>query len=150
MDFVKLATDVTVFLTPFFPYLILAGEEAAKEAGKKFGSTAWEKAASLWNSIKNFSKGDIKMKRTVESLAEDPDDEDFQLILAKLLAKQFELSPELATELINRMKDDKAIQTVIIENESKAKNIYQRLSKGGVQKTVVRDKSEVDDITQDM
>jgi hypothetical protein len=44
MDITTLAKDVTLFLTPFLPYLLKAGEKAAEEAGKKLGGDAWERA----------------------------------------------------------------------------------------------------------
>ncbi len=34
MDVTTLAKDLAVFLTPFLPYLLKAGEKAAEEAGK--------------------------------------------------------------------------------------------------------------------
>lgn len=148
MDIKQIATDVTVFLTPFLPYLILGAGEAAKEVGKKFGQATWEKAQSLWNKIKNSAQDDPKLNRAILTLAEDPDDEDFQLILAKSLAKQLEVSPKLATELLNLMKDDKAVQTILIEHGSKVKDIHQRLSKSGRQETTVRG-SQTGDITQE-
>ena len=39
---------LTAFLSPILPFLIKGGEEAAKEAGKKFGVDAWEKAKAIW------------------------------------------------------------------------------------------------------
>jgi hypothetical protein len=47
MDPATVALGVSTFLGPFLPYLLKGGEEAAKEAGKKFGAAAWEKAQAL-------------------------------------------------------------------------------------------------------
>lgn len=40
MDIATLAKDVTLFLTPFLPYLLKAGEKAVEEAGTKLGGEA--------------------------------------------------------------------------------------------------------------
>jgi len=139
MDLAKLATDAIVFLTPFFPYLVLGGEAAAKEAGKELGEAAWKKAMSLWDKIKSLGEDSAKLSKTIELLAEDPDDEDTQFILAKSLAEQLESSPELASDLISIIKGDKAVQVVLVEYGSKVKDIHQRLiSETGEQRIVVR------------
>jgi hypothetical protein len=144
MNFARLATDITVFLAPFFPYLISGGEEAVKEIGKKFGEIAWKKAQALWSKIRNPNLEGVAM-----ALAEDPNDEDFLVALAKLLTKHLEASPELAAELMSTMKEDKAVQKVLIGQGSKAKDIIQRLSKTGKQETIVRKESQVGSITQE-
>ncbi|MFX0206717.1 MAG: hypothetical protein ACFFDT_12090 [Candidatus Hodarchaeota archaeon] len=150
MDFNQLATDVTLFLAPLLPYLILSGEATAKKIGEEFGEVTLAKAKTLWDKIKKSAQDDTKLQGVATALAEYPDDEDFQVTLAKLLAKQFATSSELAEELMKILKEDKAIQTVLIEQESKAKNISQRLSKSGTQQVKVRDKSEVGDVNQEM
>ena len=52
MDVTTLAKDLVVFLTPFLPYLLKAGEKAAEEAGKKFGGDAWDRAKGLWAKLR--------------------------------------------------------------------------------------------------
>lgn len=148
MDFNQISTEVTVFLTPFLPYLVLAGEATAKEVGKKFGEAAWSKAKSLWGKLADVAQRDSKINSAVTGLADDPTDEDYQLILVKALAKQLEAAPELATALVSLMKDDQAVQKVIVENKSKVKNIRQSLSTTGIQKATVSGVSEAGDITQ--
>ena len=143
MDLTKLATNIIVFLAPFFPYLILGGEAAIKEVGKKFGEKAWDRAKLLWGKIQSPKLNGIAM-----ALAEDPDDEDFQITLAKLLVKQLKASPEVVTELANIMRDDYVVQEVLVEQGSKVKDIQQRLSRAGKQKTAIRS-SRARNITQE-
>jgi hypothetical protein len=143
MDLTKLATEIAVFLAPFFPYLILAGEATAKEVGKKLGEAAWKKAESVWNKIQN-----PQLIGVAEALAESPSDEDFQTALAKLLFRHLEACPELATELMYMIHDDEAVQTVIVEYGSKVKSIQQRLSKTGRQEATIRG-SQAGDIIQE-
>jgi len=143
MDFKGLATDITVFLTPFFPYLILASEATIKEVGKRFGEAAWEKAKAMWSKIEKPNLSGV-----AKALAEDPNDEDFQITLAKLLVKRLEASPELATELMDMIQGDKAVQVILVEHGSEVKNIHQRLAKTGRQETTVRG-SRVGDVIQE-
>ena len=64
MDISSLATSVVVFLTPFFPYLLSAGEEAIKQVGKKFGEAAWEKAKALWEKIQEPNLTRTQLRKT--------------------------------------------------------------------------------------
>lgn len=139
MDFRQLATGVTVFLTPFFPYLILGTGGVAKKVEEKFGEATFGKAKSIWNEIHGIVKSDRKMLSASDGMADNPDDEDYQVIFSKALAKQLESTPTLARDLISLMKDDKAVQKVLIEQESKVKNIHQYLEETGEQEIVVRE-----------
>jgi hypothetical protein len=51
-DLAQTAAQLVQFLAPFLPYLLKAGEEAAQEAGKKFGADAWEQAKALWGKLR--------------------------------------------------------------------------------------------------
>ena len=148
MDFRQIATEVTVFMTPFFPYLMLGAEGVAKEIGEKFGESAWDKAKSLWDRIRNITNSDPKLNSATIGLAEDPNDNDYRLIFAKSLAKQLEKSPELANDLIDLMKNDESIQRILVEQGGKVKDIYQRLSLPGKQEAIIRG-SEAGNITQE-
>lgn len=146
MDYKQLATDVTIFLTPFLPYLILAAEESVKEVGKKFGEATWGKAKSIWKKITNSSSDTSPIQTFATTLAKNPN-EIFQASLAQVLAEQLERSPQLATEILNMMKEDKAVQKILIEQQATAKNILQKLSSSGTQDVTVRG-STVGNITQ--
>lgn len=148
MDFKQLATNISLFLAPFLPYLISGGEEAIKVVGKKLGESSWEKAKILWRKINIFVKDDPKLKGVSIALAEEPQDQDFQVAFAKLLVTQLENLPELADELFDLMKDDQSVQKVLIDQHSKVKNIFQRLSQSGSQEIVIRS-SQAEDINQE-
>jgi hypothetical protein len=149
MDYKQIAAEIIIFLSPFLPYLVSAGEETAKEIGKRFGETGFEMVKSLWSKIKNSAKDTQKLNGVATALATDPDNEHLQSALAEIVAKQLASSPKLAGELINLMKNDQAVQKILVEEGSKVKDIYQRLSKfGGDQSIVVRG-SQADSITQE-
>lgn len=144
MDFKKLAIDITVFLTPFFPYLVLAREEAIKEVGKKFGEAIWNKAKSLWGRLRSPS-----LEGVAVILAEAPNDKSSQATFAKLLSRQLQSFPEeIVRELIKMMKEDSAVQTILIREGSTARDLLQRLSRNGVQEIEVS-ASQVGNITQE-
>jgi hypothetical protein len=143
MDLTKLATQVTVFMTPFLPYLVSGGEAAMKEIGKRFGETAWEEAKALWNKVRNPN-----LEGVARALADDPEDEDLQVALAKLLVKQMSTSPELAEELMHTLNEDSSVQTILVEQGSRVEDILQRLSRPGTQETIIRG-SQAGDITQE-
>ncbi|RJP49664.1 MAG: NACHT domain-containing protein [Anaerolineaceae bacterium] len=74
MDIPQLAAEVAKFLAPFLPYLILGTEAAAKEAGKRFGKAAWEKAAELWGRLKPKVEEKPSAREAIEKAARKPQD----------------------------------------------------------------------------
>lgn len=74
MDIQTLAEITAKFLAPFLPYLILASEAAAKEAGKKFGEAAWNKAMTLWEKLKPKVEEKPLLKEATEKVARKPED----------------------------------------------------------------------------
>jgi hypothetical protein len=45
------AASVASFIGPLLPYLVKSSEEAAKEAGKKFGDAVWTRATTIWGKL---------------------------------------------------------------------------------------------------
>lgn len=52
----------------------MAGEAAAKEAGKKFGEAAWKKAVTLWGKLKPKVDEKPVLKEAAEKVARKPED----------------------------------------------------------------------------
>ena len=100
MDVQTLAREVVAFLTPFLPYLVKAGGEAAKEAGKKFGEAAWEQAEALWGKLHPKMEDKPAAQEAVQDTAAAPDDPAAQaalrLQMKKLLAEDETLAAEVA------------------------------------------------------
>lgn len=74
MDIPQLAAKIAEFLAPFLPYLILATQAAAKEAGKRFGEAAWNKAQVLWEKLKPKVEEKPLLKEATEKVARKPED----------------------------------------------------------------------------
>jgi formylglycine-generating enzyme required for sulfatase activity len=100
MDPALLADALTIFLAQALPYLAKAGEEAAKEAGKKLGAGSWDKAKELWRRLRPAVEERPAAAEAVEDVAELPDDADaraaLRLQLRKILAGDSGLAAELA------------------------------------------------------
>jgi hypothetical protein len=99
MDVTTLAKDLAVFLTPFLPYLLKAGEKAAEEAGKKLGGDAWDRAKGLWAKLRPKVEAKPAAQEAVQDAAAVPNDNDIQaalrLQLRKLLAEDAVLAREI-------------------------------------------------------
>ncbi len=96
MDIATLAKDIGLFLTPFLPYLLKAGEKAAEEAGKKLGGDAWDRAKTLWGGLRPKVEARPAAQEAVTDAATEPQNADAQaalrLQLRKLLAEDDELA----------------------------------------------------------
>jgi len=99
MDTAALAQNVVAFLAPFLPYLVKAGEGAAKEAGKKFTGEAWERAQGLWNKLRPKVEEKPAAQEVVQDLAKDPNDRDLQAALRVQLKKLLSEDQDLAQEI---------------------------------------------------
>lgn len=150
MDYKHLAAQITTFLAPYLPYVLVAGESAVKEVGKNIGSATVDKAKALWGKITGSKSQDAsKITGLATVLADDPKDETFQAALAKVLAKHLEASPQLAADLMIMTTEDKAVQKVLVEQASTIKNITQKMSTRGTQDVIIRDQSQAGDIAQE-
>ncbi len=102
---------LTAFLSPILPFLIKGGEEAAKEAGKKFGIDAWEKAKGVWGKLYPKIEAKEAAKEAVEDLAVAPEDQDLQTALRVQLKKILEKDQTLATKIAQLMREDSSSKT---------------------------------------
>jgi hypothetical protein len=149
MDVTKIAQDTVVFLTPFLPYLVMAGKKAGgkavEEVGKKFTEEAWQAAQALW--------GKLRHKPAVESAAQDaialPDDADaqaaFRLQIKKLLTEDAALADEVAG-----LVQAQVVQTILAESGGTVRGARQE-AKGDVkvkQSIVARDSGTIEDAQQ--
>ncbi len=111
---------LTAFLSPILPFLIKGGEEAAKEAGKKFGVDTWEKAKAIWAKLHPKVKAKEAAKEAVEDLATAPEDKDLQTALRVQLKKLLEKDQALAEEILQLMQKGFPTETsTTIEIEQK-------------------------------
>lgn len=90
MDIPQFAAKLAEYLAPFLPYLISAGETAAKKASEKFGEAAWNQAVTLWQKLKPKVEEKPLLKEATEDLKENQENEDAQATFRRQLTKLFE------------------------------------------------------------
>jgi len=146
MDIATLAKEVALFLTPFLPYLLKAGEKAAEEAGTKLGSAAWERAKGLWSRLRPQIEAKPTAQEAVTDAAAAPHDEDAQAALRLQLKKLFTENEELAREIGQQWGAAQAAGVTIIasgERSVAAQNITGSTIITGDHKTVQSGKYNV-------
>jgi len=114
MDVTTLAKEVAVFLAPFLPYLLKAGEKAAEEAGKKLGSDAWEKAKALWGKMRPKVEARPAAQEAAQEVAAHPRDENAQAVLRLQLKKLLTEDEALAGEVARLWEEAKAAGVTVI------------------------------------
>jgi hypothetical protein len=100
MDIAQIAITAAALLAP---YLVKAGEAAAKKAGE----TAWEKVESLYQAMRGkfAADEDDYAEKTLQRLEEQPTSEVRQASLADILTEKAEADPTFARELAQLVQD---------------------------------------------
>lgn len=110
------AAVLASFLAPCLPFLVKGGEEAAKEAGKKFGGEVWERAQVVWSKLVPKLEARPAAREIAGDLAGDPEDADLQAALRgqlkKLLAEDAALAQELAALMQSENEETSGGDTV--------------------------------------
>lgn len=120
MDIATLAKDVTLFLTPFLPYLLKASEKAAEEAGKKLGGDAWESAKGLWGKLRPKVEAKPATQEAVVDAAAESQNEDAQAALRQQLRKLLVEDDALAAEIGQQWAAAQAAGVTIIASGDRA------------------------------
>lgn len=107
---VELAQKIGAFLLPLLPYLLKAGEEADKEAGKKFGGEAWEQAKALWGKL----APNERMHKAAEAAAALPENPAIQQGLAAEIARALEEDRDLQQEIARLWGEAQAAGVTVI------------------------------------
>ncbi|MBK9234102.1 MAG: hypothetical protein IPO15_25500 [Anaerolineae bacterium] len=120
MDIATLAKDVALFLSPFLPYLLKAGEKAAEEAGKKLGGDAWERAKGLWSRLRPKVEAKPAAQEAVADAVTEPENEDAQATLRQQLRKLLAEDDDLAREIGQQWAAAQAAGVTIIASGDRA------------------------------
>ena len=106
MDVATFSSELVAWLAPFLPFLLKFGEETAEEAGRRFGTQAWEHANALWERLGGRLEQRPAAVEAVRDAAEAPEDDDaraaLRLQVRKLLASDQALAEELGRLLAAR------------------------------------------------
>lgn len=151
-EFVQAAINIVTWLAPFTPFLV----DAAKVGGKKFietiatkgGELTWNKAQETWREIQDKFGNDNKIAGAILMLSSDPEDQDSQKILAKLLSKKLQSEPEFARKLIHDLQQVNSFQSIVASNNSLIQDVVQENTGEGNQLIEAKDGSIVNHIRQ--
>jgi hypothetical protein len=118
------------------PYLIEGTKGVAKSFGEGVGKITFEQAKSICDTIKFRYGNDKKIETAANTIASDPNDEDYQSLLAKALASRLQDSPELAEELVTLLGGQETIQEVLADKSSWIEEIEQETTGKGSRQIV--------------
>jgi hypothetical protein len=107
MDIALLANSLTVFISPFLPYLVKMGEKAAEDVGSRFTAGAWDKAKTVWGKLQPKVVAKPILQVAIEDLAKSPDDKDSQTVLEIQMKKMLNEDQEFAKEIFRLMQEEK-------------------------------------------
>lgn len=103
MDIQVLAQDASTFLAPLLPFLMQAGNEAAKDIGKKLSAAAVERVHGLWGALRPKLESKPAALEAAQDLALAPENEQirgaFAWQIEKLLKEDFGFAIEIAQRL---------------------------------------------------
>ena len=125
MDVIVLARSITVFLSPFLPYLIKAGEKAAEDVGSQLGTDAWQKAKALWSKLYPKMADKPAAIEAAQDVVKTPEDEDAVASLRQQIKKILSSDELLATEIDRLMQKE--------TQEAGSTNISQQAGDNAVQ-----------------
>lgn len=99
-------TSLTTILLPCVPFLAKnAGAAAIKLVVAKIGESAWEKAQVIWTKLLPKINQDTEAKLATDELANNPEDEDWQMMFVKKLQTILENDAELRQEIAAILQD---------------------------------------------
>ncbi len=101
MEISFLIPRISAYLRSFLPYLLRQPEISSEEIKGLFDPLAWEKAKEIWSKIKPRLKSKSELKKAIDDLVSNIDDEDalaaLRFQLKKLLIDDKTLSDKLST-----------------------------------------------------
>ncbi len=148
-NYAQTAGAVATSLAPFMPYLIEGTKGVAKSFGEGIGKVTFEQAKSIWDTIKSRYGDDKKIETAAKTLASDPQDEDYQSLLAKAIGARLQDNPDLTNELVALFGGKETIQKVLADKSSWIENVTQEITGSGSQQVIqAKDDSVIKGVRQ--
>jgi len=108
MEISELVPTIANFLTPFIPYLLKGGKEAAKVAaqdlGKRFSEDSWNLAKALLERLKTKSKEKSDVLESVKKIASNPKSKKAKSDFSDQLKLLLEQNQAVTNELLRIVK----------------------------------------------
>jgi hypothetical protein len=152
MDTAQIAAAIVMTLSPFAPFLVdtgkTAGKKLAETIAQKGGEATWKTAQTLWTKIIAHFGNDPVVKSAATMVADKPEDETRQTMLAEVLGARLKENPALAEELLNLLGGQTAVQQVLADRSSWVEDVTQRMKGGGTQTVKASDDSIITGVHQ--
>jgi plasmid maintenance system antidote protein VapI len=110
-------TGLAAFLAPFLPALVKGAERVAGDVADRLGEAAFGAAKRMWELLRPRFEEEPRAQATVEEVAEDPDDEVLQAMLAKRLEQLLANDAALASDLSRLFDEARAANLVSASGE---------------------------------
>ncbi len=147
LNITQVATAAVTALAPFTPYLLELGKAGGKKLveviAEKGGEAAWQKAQTIWGKLKNRFGEDPEVTSATTLIAVDPEDEDRQATLIKVLSERLEDDQNLAQELFDLLGGQERIQEMVADQGSLMLKVSQKMKGSGKQVMQARGKSKI-------
>jgi len=153
LEFPAIAASAVKILSPFMPYLLDAAKSASEKLGEVIGEhggdAAWKTAQTLWSKITGKYKDDAEVHSLATLVSTKPEDESYQMLLAKALGTRLEQDPNFTREIFNLLGGQKGIQKVLADKGSFVANVAQHMKgAAGEQTTSATDHSTIYGVNQ--
>ena len=100
------AAQLTVFLSPFLPFLIEFDQTNIKNVPKQLGEPQWQQAQRIWNLLYPKLEEKVAAKEAVMDVAHHPHDEDLQVSLQVQFKKLLTQDSDLAAAITKIFQAD--------------------------------------------
>jgi len=152
IDIAQVAAAIVTVLAPFTPILIdmtkFSSQAIAEMIVQKGGEATWQKAQLIWNKLKVYFDDDKIVEGAAMMVAGQPENEDFQKILAVQLASRLQQHPDLVRELLELLGGQNSIQMITTDRSSWVEDVTQEMSGSGSQIVQASDDSVIKGIKQ--
>jgi len=151
MDPITLAGAAVAVLSPFMPALTKAGQDAtelvAKAIAEKGGQAAFDLAKKVWAKVTARFGGDAEVSGLSNLVAASPEDETYQTLLAKALAKRLADAPDLAKQIEDDLGGQAGVQRIALGNRAVVERVRLEMAQAGQQVIEAKDDARVSDTT---
>jgi len=148
-DILTLATQIVTQLAPYTPQLIrvaqFSGNALAEMAVQNSAQALWNK---LWGKLNARFGQDRAVTGAATMLSAEPDNQEFQQALIKILANRLQQNPDLVAELWQLLGDQDSVQKVAADQGSLIEDVEQEIVGPGTQVVQAGNDSAISGVKQ--
>lgn len=148
-DILTLATQIVTQLAPYTPQLIsvaqFSGNALAEMAVQNSAQALWDQ---LWHKLNARFGQDRAVTGAATMLSAEPDNQEFQQALIKILANRLQQNPDLVAELWQLLGDQDSVQKVAADQGSLIEDVEQEIVGPGTQVVQAGNDSAINGVKQ--